>query len=239
MESLTFLLTAPGAFLAALLPSAAGEGADEAIAEMSVTLGIVFWVVVAVLVRIAIHLARRPRGAPAGRLETAGRAGFAHAEDRARAGVRRLQRAARRWTWPEALGAAWRMQAIHLVIYAVLPLLWAGANLGWFAVTFPLRILGPGSAGWYDGALDHMKHPACWTFVTPCSGPQVTPGANAFFIGRPSCPPGRGCTVPEPTPLERTAWAWFWKAIWLVASVVWIGAWRNGRVTVGKIRKRS
>ena len=235
MESLSVLLTGPGEFIAGLLSATAAED-TEAYADLTITLGVVFWIGLAACVRIAIHVipGGRSRRGIVGSTDAAAHAAFDRAEARLRGSARgvgnRLRDSLRGWTWPTAAGAAWRLQAVHLVVYAVVPLLWVAANFGFFAVTFPLRILGPGQGpGWYDGALDHLKRPTCWTFVTPCTGPRVEPGENAFFIGRRDCPAGRSCTWPVPTPGERLAWAFFWKVLWLVVGVVWIQGWRKKR----------
>jgi hypothetical protein len=235
MESLSVLLTGPGEFIAGLLPGAGAQD-SEARADLAVTLGIVFWLALVVCVRLAIRavLGGRSRHGVAGSTDSAAHAAFDRAEAKARRGARSavdpLRRFLRGWTWPMATGAAWRLQLMHLVVYAAVPLLWVGVNFGFFAVTFPLRILGPGQGpGWYDGALDHLKRTTCWTFVTPCSGPRVEPGENAFFLGRPDCPPGRSCSVPVPTSGERLAWAWFWKLLWLITGMVWIEGWRQQR----------
>lgn len=230
------LLTGPGDFIAGWF-SLVGAQDSEARADLVVTLGIVFWVALAIGVRLAIHFVfgRRARPGRPGSLGAAGRAAFDGAEAQMRSTARRggqqLRQALRGWTWPMAAGAAWRLQVVHLVIYALLPLLWVGVNLGFFTVTFALRAVGQGNGpGWYDGALDHMQRPTCWTFVTPCAGPRVEPGDNAFRIGGPDCLPGTSCTVPRPTRYDILAWAVFWKSIWLVTGLFWIDGWRRRRV---------
>lgn len=235
MDSLSVLLTGPGGFIAGLLPFAGAED-SEARADLVVTLGIVFWFALTIGVRLAIHFGfgRQARLGGPGSPGAAGRAAFDGAEAQVRSAARsagqQLRQSLRGWTWPMAAGAAWRLQVVHLVVYAVLPLLWVGANFSFFVVTFPLRVIGTGNGpGWYDGALDHMKRPTCWTFVTPCAGPRVEPGDNAFRIGGPDCSPGTSCTVPRPTRYDILAWAVFWKSIWLIPCVFWIHGWRRRR----------
>jgi hypothetical protein len=134
----------------------------------------------------------------------------------------------RAWTLAQALGAAWRAQLVHVALYTAAPLLWEAIRLMLFAALLPLTILGPGNkAGPYDGTLDHLKSPSCWTFVTFCAGP------HSAYLHRPvvhtsectasgDCPPGHVRV--------RDQGGWIWKLCWLTFTLTWIRVWRKGNL---------
>ena len=209
MASLTFLLTVPGDFLFDVLFPSGPPADSEARAPMAIALGVAFWGVACVAIRVVWRIASR--------------------------GVKAAFPAARVAAWwrsrtfIEVWSIAWRAQAVHAAIYAVLPLLWEAARFAFIAVTLPLWIIGPGS-GFKptDGTLDHLRQPACWTFVTLCQGPRSN-HVSARMAADPDC-------RREPCPTNRSLpgrWAdWIIKGLWALLALAWVVTWRRGRPAV-------
>ncbi len=214
MDSLTFLLTGPGGLLTdLLLPTPAWPEDGEAHADLVVTLGIAFWLLTALVLRLFWALVRRSSPqAPARVLWTHAMAAPARAA---------------RWqgdgSWRPIWGWVWRAQAAHLALYGGVPLIWEAARWALLIVTAPLWVVGPGSGpGATDGTLAHWRQPACWTFVTLCPGPHShflhTSVIQASQCVGGVCPPGI-------TRLPDTG-GWLAKGLWAALALAWI---LNGR----------
>lgn len=210
MDTPSLLLTWPGEWLVERLFAGDFPTPSEARADLAITLGVACWVLACLLLALAWRFA-------AARLRVAGRAS-------ARAAPQWLRRPA--VTWGQAWGAAWRAQAVHLALYAALPLLWEATRLVLLAATLPLWVIGPGSGpGATDGTLDHLRRPECWTFVTLCPGPRSrwlhTPVVESAACSAPGvCPPAR------PRLRDRDGWAA--KGLWAGLTLGWIVWWRLG-----------
>ncbi len=225
MDHLTFLLTGPGELLARLLVPFNPWDDNEARADLVVTLGLVFWVLLLAMVRLfwSVLWPRLRQSAVAG-------SQLAQRESQAtgRSAMLALQRFIGRWTWPEVWGAAWRAQVVHVALYAGWPLLWEAARIALLIVFLPFTILSfaDQKRSTTDGTLDHLARPACWTFVTPCAGPRSdflhTPVIEASQCrGAGDCPPGRA--------IISDFGGWGWKGLWAAISIVWIRIWLQRR----------
>lgn len=207
---------------------------DEGRAALDITAGLLFWAIVAVVgclvvKRVVARWRLRSRLSPS---QAAGEqrrvpvaAVKAWSDLRARAAA---------WTWADAWGATWRAQAVHLALYAAVPLAWEAARTAIFIILLPFTLLSfaDQKRELTDGTLDHLRDPRCWTFVTPCAGPRSdilhTPVVHSAECVNGSCPPGR----PVVTDLGGAGW----KVLWAALSFGWILAWLRRRPGVGVTR---
>lgn len=206
MDALTFLLTGPGQFWARLFFVAAADPDSEAQADLAVTLGLATWVVALLVLWVLVRRGWRLR---------------LHAPQRWLGSLRRV---AGGWTPQRVAGALWRAQAAHLALYLALPLAWEVPRWVYFGATAPLWVIGPGQGpNATDGTLAHLRSPACWTFVTPCSGP------HSNFLQGPREPRAQQPTKGVPGllgPLATTE-GWFVKGLWALATLAWLAHWRR------------
>ena len=220
MEYLTFLLTGPGEWLYDLLLAAPMDDAAyiEARGQLAVTLGLVFWGVMLLLLYVARWLLRQQFSGVA-------REGGRIVRHGAHTLAPHWRTIVEQWSWPLAWGVAWRAQVVHLALYAGLPLLWELARTVLFILFLPFTIMSfADQHGWYDGTLEHLRRPACWTFVTFCSGPHsgflndpVIDASQCRSAG--DCPPGRVRI--------HDLGGWLWKLAWAAITMVWIHRWRQ------------
>ena len=219
---LSLLLTVPGEWLISLWnPSyramqAEAQAADpslfaqgtEAHADLAISLGIAFWIVMVPVLLLALRR-MRPRAHGFGK----GLGTF----------VRRI---AAGGTWRQMAGTvwrvAWRAQMVHLALFVLAPLLWLALRFVLFAVFMPFSVMsfadqsGPGSA---SSALSHLDRPACWTFVSRCNSPSAY-----FHRDRADCQSNDDCSK-APIRLDDR-WLATWKVAWLVMTALWIVVWR-------------
>lgn len=231
MEHLTFLLSGPGDYLAGWLIQPASLADDEAHAFIAVALGIAFWIVLYIVLRLMWAIGRH--NSRASKLmrtcHQLGKASF----NRTAAWLRRPgNTTASRWRIADVWGVVWRAQTVHLMLYAGLPLLWEAARTAFFIITMPLWIIGPGSGiKATDGTLEHLQQPACWTFVTLCPGPR----SNTLSAQLPPACSHKKCP-PQPVP-PPAATHWGMKALWAALAGVWIFRWRRrGSAASGKLQ---
>jgi len=223
VDDLSSLLTASGEWLLRLLPAAPAAGSEER-AHLAVTLGIVVWLLallgVGALWRLQPKASRDRRSAQLRRAD----ARLVGGRDGLLAWLRPLVAP---WTARQVFGAVWRVELAHLLVYALLPALWVGGNLAWFAVTIPLRVasFSESTRGWYDGSLDHLHLTRCWIVAAPCPGPQVDERLGALVVQLPGCPAGASCLPPAVAPVERSGWRW--RLLWASLALTWIVLWRN------------
>lgn len=198
---------------------------SEANADLFVTLGIVFWLVVLLTLRLfwSVLWPWLQKSAPAG-----SRLAQHQAQTAGRSTMRSLQRFLGTWSWPEVWGAVWRAQVVHIALYAAWPLMWEAARLALLIIFLPFTILSfaDQKRDATDGTLDHLARPACWTFITPCAGPRsdflhtpVIEASQCRSAG--DCPPG--------VAIVSDFGGWGWKGLWAALSIVWIGIWRQKR----------
>lgn len=225
---MTPLVTGPGAMLAELFVPARVPGEDEARHELVVTLGILFWIAL-LPVGLVLWRAARRRWAGAARRAVPGIAGAARQleED----GISTWRRITRDWTWREVWGVVWRAEAVHLFLYAGVPLLSETARVVAFVALMPLMILGVGEKrGFYEGTFDHLARPVCWTFASTCRSPSHE-FRSATESERAQCSAGQ--CPPDSVWLVDPYW-WVWKGAWAVIALAWIGRWRNRQRLAGE-----
>lgn len=220
---MTSLVTAPGAMLAELFVPARVPGDDEVRHELVVTLGILFWLVLLPVGLVLWRMARR-RWARAARRAGPRIAGAARQLEAD--GVSAWRRVTRDWTWPQVWGVVWRAEAVHLFLYAGVPLLFETARVVAFVAFLPFTIMGVGEKrGLYEGTFDHLARSVCWTFASSCPSPaaefrQRTAGENAQCQRTGDCPGG--------PVLVRDNVGWPWKLAWAAIALPWIVLWRMG-----------
>lgn len=67
-------------------------------------------------------------------------------------------------------GAVWRIQASHLVVFAVLPLAIAVVRLVFGIILLPFLLIGFGQTQVEAaGEIGHLREPGCWIALAPCS----------------------------------------------------------------------
>jgi hypothetical protein len=221
---MTPLVTGPGVLLAELFGPPRVPGDDEVRHELVVTLGILCWVVLLPIGLVVWRVARRRWAGMARR-----------ARPRIAGATRQLEgdglpawrRITRDWTWPQVWGVVWRAEAVHLFLYAGVPLLFETARVVVFGALLPLTIMGVGEKrGFYEGTFDHLARPVCWTFASSCPSPaaefrQRTAAENA------QCQRAGGC--PGGPVLVRDDVGWPWKLAWAAIALPWIVLWRMGQ----------
>jgi hypothetical protein len=216
MNRLTWLLTDPGGFLVDLLYPP-GFVESEAGAHLSVTLGLVFWIVLLLAARLAW-----PRFGPA--VMRAGRYGT----QRGLRGLGSLSAMRGRWSWPVAWGAVWRAEAVHLGLVALLPAALETARVAAFVLFLPFSLMGVGEKrGLYEGTFDHLHRPVCWTFVSWCPSPSAE-FAGVSWIEESRCRLQGGCPPAAPR-LLGDRYASVWRLAWAVITLTWIVAWHRRR----------
>ena len=221
MGSLTFLLTGPGALLANLLAPVLEPVDDEAWHHFTVTLGLVFWLVLLLIAGLLWPMARRrwarlaTAGSPAGAVRRHGRP--------PKVPCTRCGNAQARVTFAKLWGAAWRAEAVHLAVYVLVPLLFETARMALFIMFLPFTVMGVGEKrGMFEGTFDHLARPVCWVFVSYCPSPAaefraLTPVEVAQCQQTGSCPRG--------PVLIRDGARWQWKLLWAALAVPWIVLW--------------
>jgi hypothetical protein len=220
------LLIATGELL--LKPLTAGDAAadSESAADLALTLGASFWLVLLSALAIAAWRARlRIR---------------AHVEVLARPATtawiaataqRFLRIATNRVPWRTIWGGAWRAQIAHMFVFMFLPLLYGMISLALFVMFLPFTAMGPGEkrAG-LDGRFDHLQQPVCWFFVSWCPSPSADfRGLNA----QETLQCARGSKCPESPIVTRDPWRGVWKLGWAVLAVVWIV------IAIGRARRKK
>ncbi|MEO8508150.1 MAG: hypothetical protein ABI593_11005 [Betaproteobacteria bacterium] len=220
---MTPLVTGPGALLAELFGPARVPGDDEVRHEFVVTLGILFWLVLlpvgGVLWRAVRRRSTRADGLAGPRI--------AGARQLEADGIAVWRRITRDWTWPQVWGVTWRAEAVHLFLYAGVPLLLETARVVAFVAFLPLTIMGVGEKrGLYEGTFDHLARTICWTFASDCPSPAAefrkrTATENAQCQRAGNCPGG--------PVLVRDDVRWPWKLAWAAIALPWIVLWRMGQ----------
>jgi hypothetical protein len=210
MEPAIALLTVPGNILLNLFLDA--DGPKELILRESMApwLGAVFWLTLLLAFRLARPIARALRLSP----RVPGMQGRRRAP---------TWRGYRDFRARDGWAAIWRAQVVHLALYLGLPLLWEAGRGALIAVFLPILIIGFGDRhiARTDGTLDHLRTPACWTFVGLCPGPRShfleDPVMDLSQCVRDACPPGQS-KVPD-------FGGWGWKVLWLAISMGWLSWW--------------
>lgn len=220
MGSLTFLLTGPGALLANLLAPFLDPVDDEAWHHFTVTLGLVFWLVLLLIAGLLWPMVRRRWG----RIATGGSpAGAIATWPSVRSVMHALRESAGRLTLAKLWGAAWRAEAVHLALYVLVPALFETARMVLFIMFLPLTVMGVGEKrGMFEGTFDHLARPVCWVFVSYCPSPAgefrtLTPVEVAQCQQAGTCPHG--------PVLVRDGARWQWKLLWAALAVPWIVLW--------------
>jgi hypothetical protein len=132
--------------------------------------------------------------------------------------------------------ALWRAQAVHLLLFVVLPVAAAAARAVWGVALLPLLLVGPGdrAESLADGVA-HLAEPGCWVVLAPCSVADlalVSPrGGGGEAVAGAALPGAGGVGVaavavegepflPWPTALTlRHAWLGLW-LLWFLVFLV-------------------
>ena len=214
MESAIALLTVPGNILLNLFLDADSPKELALRESLAPWLGAVFWLTLLLVFRLAGPIARALRRSP----------GVPGTQERRRAPT---WRGYRDFKARDGWAAIWRAQVVHLGLYLGLPLLWEAGRWVLIAVFLPILIIGFGDThiAKTDGTLDHLRAPACWTFVGLCPGPRSQfledPVMDLSQCVRDACPPGQS-KLPD-------FGGWGWKVTWLAISVTWVVLWLRKR----------
>jgi hypothetical protein len=131
------------------------------------------------------------------------------------------------WSWPVAWSVLWRAQAVHLILYAALPLAILIVKATLVVALLPFSVMGFGdSSGPALGAVQTLKRPVCWTFLSYCPSPAATFGVYdppAPEACRPGDPCGKRVVV------YRDPGKAYFKVAWLVLVAGWLLKWRRRR----------
>jgi hypothetical protein len=130
-------------------------------------------------------------------------------------------------------GAAWRAQASHLAIFALLPVIAAGVRLLLGLVLLPVLIVGFGDRQ-ADGPteMSHLRQPGCWVALAPCPAASMALFPLRRQVADPaSGGPREGDVEPFfPLPSDFNL-----RHAWLVVWLVWF-AWFLVRRDVARRR---
>lgn len=113
--------------------------------------------------------------------------------------------------------AAWRAQAMHLIVFGVLPLLLAIGRIILMLVFLPFLLLSFGNRNLSPTTgVEHLRSPQCWVVLAPCAAAERT--LFAFNRAR-ATSPATG-TADDSSLISMPA-AFTWRHLWFVAWLLW------------------
>ena len=212
---LTPIVTVPGELLLALWRPSAFETESEARADLAISLGVVFWILL-----LVVGILSWRRWQPGARALTA---------MAVKSGLAGWEMTTRQWralagplTWRRTWGMVWRAELAHLAVYALLPLGWAAGRAMLFVLFMPFSVMSFGDQPGEKGTFDHLRRPECWTFVSLCASPSAQfRGLTA--LERTACQQGKKCPSLPISYSDR--WQMAWKLLWTVLATLWIARW--------------